>query len=168
MPCWLGWPLPSLKWCLKSVLQLLPDFISGSRLELTDIYHIYRLSGSIKMQYMIDMIEWLNAFNRYGATKAVPIDIYKAIVWVWKARKMFHLTGSKIAVLLMWKWMGLFLIKNRLLKSGSHLPKILVLFTSMPYKIMKNFILKALFVLKIFKFLPRLFCHLQKTTSLGK
>ena len=68
LPCWLGWPLPSLKWCLKSVLQLLPDFISGSRLELTDIYHIYRLSGSIKMQYMIDMIEWLNAFNRYGAT----------------------------------------------------------------------------------------------------
>ena len=167
MPCWLGWPLPSFKWCLKSVLQLLLDFVSGSRLELTDIYHIYRLSGSSKMQHMIDMIEALNPFNRFGTTWAVPIDIYKAIVWVWKAGKMFHSTGSKIAVLLMWKWMGLLLTKNRILRSGSHLPKIFALFTSMPYKITKNFILKA-FLLKIFKFLPWLFLHLQKATSLGK
>ena len=164
MPCWLGWPLPSFKWCLKSVLQLLLDFVSGSRLELTDIYHIYRLSGSSKMQHdMINMIESLNAFNRYGATWAVPIDIYKAIVWVWKAGKMFHLTGSKIVVLLMWKWMGMLLTKNHLLKSGSHLPKIFALFTSMPYKIMKNFILKALFLFsRYLNFCPDFFFIYKK------
>ena len=50
------------------------------------------------------------------------------------------------------------------LKSGSHIPEIFVLFES-PLKMMKNafyFILKALSVLKIFKFLSRHFAHVGK------
>ena len=54
------------------------------------------------------------------------------------------------------------------LKSGSHLPKKFVIcLIESPLKIMKNtfyFLLKALFVLKIFKFLSRLFGHVGKTT----
>ena len=49
------------------------------------------------------------------------------------------------------------------LKSVSHLPKKIVLFT--PLKVMKNafyFILQALFVLKVFKFLSWLFGHVEK------
>ena len=53
-------------------------------------------------------------------------------------------------------------------KSGSHLAsKILfICFNESPLKIMKNafyFILKALFVLKIFKYLSRVFGHVGKT-----
>ena len=50
------------------------------------------------------------------------------------------------------------------LKSGSHLQR--NCFIENPFKMMKNafyFILKALFVLKIFKFLSRLFGHVEKT-----
>ena len=48
--------------------------------------------------------------------------------------------------------------ENKNLKSGSHLPKknCFICFNDSPSKVMKNvfyFILKALFVLKIFKFL---------------
>ena len=52
------------------------------------------------------------------------------------------------------------------LKLPSHLPKKIALFASVPLKIMKNvfyFILKALFVLKIFKFLSWLFGRIEKT-----
>ena len=59
------------------------------------------------------------------------------------------------------------------LRVDSHLPIKLLLFTSMesPLKVMKNafyFILKALFVLKIFKFLWWLFGHVGKTAWLGR
>ena len=55
-----------------------------------------------------------------------------------------------------------------ILKSDSHLPNktIFVCFNESPLKMMKNafhFILKALFVLKIFEFLSRLFGHEGKT-----
>ena len=58
--------------------------------------------------------------------------------------------------------------ENKNLKSGSHLPKKIcfICFNDSPSKVMKNafyFILKALFVLKIFKFLSRLFGHVEKT-----
>ena len=54
------------------------------------------------------------------------------------------------------------------LKSGSHLPKkfLFICFNENPLKKMKNafeFILKALFVLKIFKFLSRHFGHVEET-----
>ena len=55
------------------------------------------------------------------------------------------------------------------LKSGSYLPKKLVLFVWLKalliemMKILILLILKALFVLKIFKFLPLLFGHVRKT-----
>ena len=52
------------------------------------------------------------------------------------------------------------------LKSDSHLPKkFFICFNDNPSKIMKNafyFILNALFVLKIFKFLSWLFGHVEK------
>ena len=54
-----------------------------------------------------------------------------------------------------------------ILKSDSHLSKKFVIcLIESPFKITKNafyFILKALFVLKIFKFLSRLFGHVGKT-----
>ena len=56
------------------------------------------------------------------------------------------------------------------LKSDSHLPKKIVnYFIESPLKMMKNafcFILKALFVLKIFKFLSWFFGHVKKTLGL--
>ena len=59
------------------------------------------------------------------------------------------------------------------LKSDSHLQKKFMLFTSMEsaLKMMKNafyFILKALFVVKIFKFLSWIFCHVEKTAWLER
>ena len=59
------------------------------------------------------------------------------------------------------------------LKSGSHLPKKVVLFALIKaaLKMMKNdfyFILKALFVLKIFKFLSWLFGHVGKRAWLDR
>ena len=59
------------------------------------------------------------------------------------------------------------------LKSCSHLPKKIVLFALMKaaLKMMKNdfyFILKALFVLKIFKFLSWLFGHVGKRAWLDR
>ena len=62
----------------------------------------------------------------------------------------------------------IFLIFPNLLKSDSHLPKkfIFVCFNESLLKLMKNsfyFILKALFVLKIFKFLSWHFGHVEET-----
>ena len=58
-------------------------------------------------------------------------------------------------------------IKIIFLKSDSHFPKIfLIYFNEIPLKMMKNafyFILKALFVLKIFKFLSWHFGHVEET-----
>ena len=59
------------------------------------------------------------------------------------------------------------------LKSDSHLPKIffIICFNDSPSKMMKSafyFILKALFVLKIFKFLSWLFGHVEKTAWLKR
>ena len=59
------------------------------------------------------------------------------------------------------------------LKSDSHLPKkvFITCFNDSPLKMMKNafyFILKAIFVLKIVKFLSWLFGHLEKTARLEK
>ena len=60
-----------------------------------------------------------------------------------------------------------------MLKSDSHLPKkiCVICLIESPLKLMKNafyFILKALFVLKIFKFLSRLFGHVGKTDRLER
>ena len=63
-------------------------------------------------------------------------------------------------------------IVEALLKSQSHLPK--KLFYLLKWKSFRYdenvlfFILKALFVFKIFKFLPWLFGHLEKTTWLER
>ena len=59
------------------------------------------------------------------------------------------------------------------LKSDSHLPKkvFITCFNDSPLKMMKNafyFILKALFVLKIVKFLSRLLRHVEKTAWLER
>ena len=59
------------------------------------------------------------------------------------------------------------------LKSDSHLPEkvFITCFNDSPLKMMKNafyFILKAIFVLKIVKFLSWLFGHLEKTARLEK
>ena len=58
------------------------------------------------------------------------------------------------------------------LKSDSHLPKKgVICFIESPLKMVKNafyFILKALFVLKIFKFLSWLFSHVEKTAWLER
>ena len=59
------------------------------------------------------------------------------------------------------------------LKSGSHLPRkfFIICFNDSPSKMMKNafyFVLKALFVLKIFKFLFWLFGHVEKTAWLKR
>ena len=60
-----------------------------------------------------------------------------------------------------------------IIKSDSHLPKkvFIIYINDSPSKMMKNsfyFILKALFVLKIFNFLSRLFGHVEKTAWLEK
>ena len=60
-----------------------------------------------------------------------------------------------------------------LLKLDSHLPKkfCFICFTESPLKMMKNafyFILKALLVLKVFKFLSWLFAHVEKTAWLER
>ena len=58
--------------------------------------------------------------------------------------------------------------ENLQYKSGSHLQKKCVIcFTGSPLKVMKifYFILKALFILKIFKFLSRLFGHVETARS---
>ena len=59
------------------------------------------------------------------------------------------------------------LLHCRMLKSDSHLPKNFVLLAPMiPLTMMKipfHFILKALFVLKIFKFFSWMFGHLETT-----
>ena len=61
---------------------------------------------------------------------------------------------------------------EELLKSDSHLPKKnFICFNDTPSKMMKNafyFILKALFVLKIFKYLSWLFGRVEKTTWLER
>ena len=57
------------------------------------------------------------------------------------------------------------------IKVGSHLPKKKKFINDSPSKMMKNdfyFILKALFVLKIFKFLSWLFGHVEKTAWLER
>ena len=59
------------------------------------------------------------------------------------------------------------------LKSDSHLPNffLFICFNDSPWKMTKNvfyFILKALFVLKIFKFLPWLFGHVEETVWLER
>ena len=59
------------------------------------------------------------------------------------------------------------------LKSDSHLPNffLFICFNDSPWKMTKNvfyFILKALFVLKIFKFLPWLFGHVEETAWLER
>ena len=58
------------------------------------------------------------------------------------------------------------------LKPNSHLPKkCIICFNYSPSKMMENafcFILKALFVLEIFKFLPQLFGHVEKTAWLER
>ena len=56
------------------------------------------------------------------------------------------------------------------LKSDSHLPKKNIYFNDSPSKMMKNayFILKAICVLKIFKFLSWIFGHAEKTTWLER
>ena len=64
-------------------------------------------------------------------------------------------------------------VQQPLLKSGSHLPKkfCFICFIEDPINLMKNafyFILKVLFVLKIFKFLSRLFGHVEKTAWLER
>ena len=59
------------------------------------------------------------------------------------------------------------IFNNKALKSGSQIPKKRVIyFIESPLKMLKNafyFTLKALFVLKIFKFLSWLFGHVEKT-----
>ena len=62
---------------------------------------------------------------------------------------------------------NLFKILTDFLKSDPQLPKkkYLICFNESPLKMMQNafyFILKALFVLKIFKLLSRLFGHVEK------
>ena len=57
------------------------------------------------------------------------------------------------------------------LKSDSNLPKKKTMFYLLdwePFKIDENFIFKALFLLKIFKFLSRLFSHVGKTVWLER
>ena len=68
---------------------------------------------------------------------------------------------------------GLICFNESPLKSGPHLPKkiLFICFNKSPLKMMKNafyFILKALFILKIFKFLSWLFRHVEKTTWLER
>ena len=80
--------------------------------------------------------------------------------------------GSMIFnLLLSWKRFEIF--TNSLLKSDSHLPKkfCFICFIKGPLKMMKNaiyFILKALFVRKIFKFLLWLFGHVEKPVWLER
>ena len=61
----------------------------------------------------------------------------------------------------------------KMLKSGSHLPKniFFICLNDSPLTMMKNafyFILKALFVFKIFEFLSWLFGHVEKTAWLER
>ena len=64
------------------------------------------------------------------------------------------------------------IFNNKALKSGSQTPKKRVIyFIESPLKMLKNafyFTLKALFVLKIFKFLSWLFGHVEKTAWLER
>ena len=80
---------------LKLVLRLLPDFIGNSRLGLINIDQIYWSSGSSKMWYMI---RFAKAFNKYGATWVVPIDISKAFVGFRKQKKFVSFLCGPIDV----------------------------------------------------------------------
>ena len=60
---------------------------------------------------------------------------------------------------------------NNILKSDSHLPKKIICFNDSPSKMIKSafyLILKALFVLKIYKFLTWPFGYVAKTAWLEK
>ena len=81
---------------------------------------------------------------------------------------LFHYLSLLTQRLYIWKGEWFFS-----LTSGSHLPKkkFIISFNESPSKMMKNdfyFILKALYALKIFKFLSWLFGHVEKTASLEK
>ena len=69
-------------------------------------------------------------------------------------------------------WMVITTLFQIMLKSYSHPQKNCVIcFNENPIKVMKNafyFTLKALFVLKIFKFLSWLFGHVEKTSQLER
>ena len=74
-----------------------------------------------------------------------------------------------VAFLLFWFWEELWRIKVGL--STSKRRFVLIFFYDIPSKMMKNafyFILKAIFVLKIFKFLSWLFGHVKKTAQLER
>ena len=69
-------------------------------------------------------------------------------------------------------WTLIFTMITWLLKLDSHLPKkVFICFSDSPSKMMKNafyFILKVLFILKIFKFLSSLSGHVEKTAWLER
>ena len=90
---------------------------------------------------------------------------WKCFIWVLLGRS-FEKNQSFQNVMLLVK-------HKKTLKSDSHIPKknCVIYFIESPLKMMKNafyFILKALFVLKIFELLSWLFGHLGKTAWLER
>ena len=93
-----------------------------------------------------------------------------------KMKQIFTISKLKDFLYLALKIRDYFFNKNfSIIRSDSHLPKkfvsILKVFIGIPLKVMKNalyFILKAVFVLKIFKFLSWISGHVEKTAGLER
>ena len=85
--------------------------------------------------------------------------------WFWM-KKYVHDKDTKYIKNICHQFPDLHILSNSQLKSGSHLPKkiVFICFNDSPSKIIK----KALFVLKIIKFLSWLFEHVEKTAWLKK
>ena len=123
------------------------------------------------------------SFNSKGATKLYFVHYSRVVIILFStglyksvlSTCYFIKLGFCFSVfwffvfLYLWLW-DLCFEFNVILKSDSHLPKKLCyLLHWKPFKKMKNafyFILKALFILKIFKFLSWLSVHVQKTARL--
>ena len=86
----------------------------------------------------------------------------------WKKYGFFNTIWGKWACISLYFYLTAFFPWSKYLKSDSHFPKknCVICLIESPLKMMKNafcFILKAFIILKIFKFLSRLFGHVGKT-----
>ena len=128
---------------------------------------------------------WLykNIHERYSLAYLMPIPVFSLFSWFLycntppSVRKAWNLTGTSLRngrrffILFIKNYYFIEKLHVFLLKSDSDLPKEIycICFIESPLKMMQNafyFILKALFVLKIFKFMPSLYGHVEKTAWL--
>ena len=115
-------------------------------------------------------------FRCFEVCSVQPPQIFQVQTKISTVRLSINRLSFRFLRLLFW-WSILksnfHLSKKMSLKSDFHLPKKIyfICFNDSPSKMLKNafyFILKALFVFKIFKFLSSLFEHVEKTAWLER